>query len=316
MKHVVIHPKDASTEFLNPIGAGVADATVLQGFATDKVEHTRESVAYLIANSDRTIMMGHGSPSGLFGMGFNSGFDKVKTYSPAAVPAVPAVRAVRAVPAAIYDLPIDSTIDAFGEPVVESVDDMIVEPVDDINYLNSVDSALDEEDGLIGTGYWPSEVIESAVAIDAKKDKKVSNFVSKYGGSTYDYGRAWGAPKYVYDPDAGFIIGSSTAKYLKEKENNIFIWCNADKYVLPNGLKGFFTGMFISEVSEAMYCGVKTATQDEVDESNNTFAEIMGQAISEELPTKQLHERVVAEYWKCAEHNQVARYNWERLYYR
>ena len=40
-------------------------------------------------------------------------------------------------------------------------------------------------------------------------------------------------------------------------------------------LKGFYTGMFISEVNEAYYCGLPGTTQDIIDESNYGFTNII-----------------------------------------
>ena len=59
--------------------------------------------------------------------------------------------------------------------------------------------------------------------------------------------------------------------YLLKKKEIVFIWCHADKFVERYGLVGFYTRMFISEVAEAAYYGIKT-TQDKIDYSNNLFA--------------------------------------------
>lgn len=49
-----------------------------------------------------------------------------------------------------------------------------------------------------------------------------------------------------------YLIDNSFADLLKTKET-ISIWCHSDKFFRPLGLKGFHTGMIISEVSEASY---------------------------------------------------------------
>ena len=66
-------------------------------------------------------------------------------------------------------------------------------------------------------------------------------------------------------------INSSMVYLLREKDC-VCIWCNADKFVLKYGLKGFYTGMFISEVGEAFYYGIKI-DQEKIDYSNNLFVE-------------------------------------------
>jgi len=115
MKTLVIHPKDSSTDFLKPIYENISDKTVITGGATP------EQLVKLIESHDRIMMMGHGSPSGLFGIGFNR----------------------------------------------------------------------------------------------------------------------------------LFVVDSGLVEHLNKKENNVFIWCNADRFVEAHNLKGLYSGMFISEVSEA-----------------------------------------------------------------
>jgi hypothetical protein len=115
------------------------------------------------------------------------------------------------------------------------------------------------------------------------------------------YGKRW------------LAVCKDEVELLKDKSENIYIWCNADKFVEYYNLHGFYSGMFISEIGEARYCGVE-ATQEQVDESNNTFSEIVGKYIN--LPIKELYEKVMKEYRELAKTNPIAKYNHERLYYR
>jgi hypothetical protein len=78
------------------------------------------------------------------------------------------------------------------------------------------------------------------------------------------------------------------------------------------GLKGFYSGMFISEVGEALYCGLPGTQQDEVDESNYGFVNIIGKYINEDKNV--IYENVMKEYGIIAEENPVALYNHNRLY--
>ena len=96
--------------------------------------------------------------------------------------------------------------------------------------------------------------------------------------------------------NCNFVISDDSAKLLSEKKENVFIWCNADEFVKKHSknffvnyfnnflffsfffffeisvptyftfldLKGFYSGMFISEVEEAEYCGLGTVSQREV----------------------------------------------------
>lgn len=109
----------------------------------------------------------------------------------------------------------------------------------------------------------------------------------------------------------GYIIDSSTVELLREKQN-VFIWCNADKFVNRYELSGFYSGMFISEVGEAIYCGLPGTAQEVVDESNNTFASLLGSVINK--PLNEAYEYTKHYYDILAEANPVALYNTNRLY--
>lgn len=114
-------------------------------------------------------------------------------------------------------------------------------------------------------------------------------------------------------PDSNaYVIDRWMAPLLSEKEENVFIWCNADQYVNKHQLKGFYSGMFISEVGEAFYCGLPGTTQDIIDESNYGFCEILGDMINE--PKDVIYESVKEKYGQIADGNPVALYNHKRLY--
>jgi hypothetical protein len=110
----------------------------------------------------------------------------------------------------------------------------------------------------------------------------------------------------------GFIIDESLVDVLKTKKDSVFIWCNADKFVNRYGLKGFYSGMFISEVGEAMYCGLPNTKQNVVDESNFGFCHILSEYITENSQT--IYDNVMFEYGLIAKENPVAQYNHNRLY--
>jgi len=185
MKNLIIHPSDHSTSFLDTVYAPLENKTIITGGVTKK------EVLDLIKEHDRVLMMGHGSPSGLFAVGqFNKETD------------------------------------------------------------------------------------------------------SKW--------------------DLAFIIDQSVVPLLREKDNSVFIWCNADRFVKYHGLMGFYSGMFISEVGEATYCGIPGTDQELIDESNFGFCNIIAKHIAEEKTL--IHENVKREYSLIAESNPVAFYNNMRLY--
>jgi hypothetical protein len=176
MKTLIIHPKDSSTTFLDGIYADIEDKTVIQGGVH------QDELKVLIEQHDRVMMMGHGSPSGLFSVG-------------------------------------------------------------------------------------------------------------------------------MFPDSLGHIIDASFVPLLSQKDNSVFIWCNADKFVNLYHLRGFYSGMFISEVREAKFCNVEV-DQKVVTESNYAFSEILSGVIN----TDAMYNDVMVKYGQLAETNPVAKYNADRLY--
>lgn len=180
MKTLVIHPKDPTTKFLKPIYKNIPNKTVIRGGAT------REELREAIKTHDRVMMMGHGSPSGLF---------------------------------------------------------------------------------------------------------SVRQF-----------------------PFFGFVIDHTFVDLLSEKTDNVFIWCNADQFVLKHELKGFFTGMFISEVHEAFYCNVSPVKEKDVIKSNNKFAKLLGEGFAKHDKLHKIYNNLKQEYGVLIKKNNIADYNCKRLY--
>ena len=178
MTNLVIHPTDASTNFLKPIYANITDATIMNGGVS------KDQVAKAINEHDRIIMLGHGSPYGLFSIGQFTG-------------------------------------------------------------------------------------------------------------------------------NNGYVIDESMVPLLLDKEC-ISIWCNADQFMNKHQLYGFYSGMFISEVGEATYCGLPGTEQETVTTSNEYFAELLGEVIDE--PLSIIYEHVMDNYRLLTEDNPVALYNHNRLY--
>ena len=177
MKTLIIHPKDITTTFLTGIYKNLANKTVITGGMTNLRKH--------IQDHDRILMMGHGSPAGLFSVG----------QFPDAYPYI------------------------FDESMVDMLQDKIT----------------------------------------------------------------------------------------------VYIWCNADKFVQRHSLYGFYTGMFISEVNEALYFNFWNLDNLErlIDESNYAFSAIVAKHIDEGL--FDMYKNVVAGYGLLAK-NPIARFNLDRLY--
>ena len=124
-----------------------------------------------------------------------------------------------------------------------------------------------------------------------------------------------GAPSGLFSVgqfEGAYIIDFNSVPLLKAKEC-VFIWCNADQFVNRWDLKGLYSGMFVSEVGEAIMTGLPSVQQSTVDESNDTFAELLGEGMHRDL--YHAYHRMMNTYEQLAETNPVARYNSERLYF-
>lgn len=102
-------------------------------------------------------------------------------------------------------------------------------------------------------------------------------------------------------------IDSEMVSLLREKEC-VCIWCNADKFVEKYGLRGFYTGMFISEVGEAQFYQIRI-THEKVMESNLSFARLLNERIDNENLLTEIKSSYIGD---C----EVIKFNNKRLYYR
>lgn len=69
----------------------------------------------------------------------------------------------------------------------------------------------------------------------------------------------------------GKLFIDSSFVYILKHIECVYIWCNADQFVHRYKLKGFYTGMIISEIDEAYMFNIYP-TKDEIDFSNKLFA--------------------------------------------
>lgn len=113
-----------------------------------------------------------------------------------------------------------------------------------------------------------------------------------------------------------YVINSSTMWHLKGK-NIVAIWCNADEFVKRHNLKGFYTGMIISEYDEAKMFSLYNATHIEIYESNTLFAKTIAKYIDNtEIAKNVLNEYVdtLDEYENSS--NVIINFNKSRIFQR
>jgi hypothetical protein len=106
----------------------------------------------------------------------------------------------------------------------------------------------------------------------------------------------------------GRIYIDSTYVYLLRKKETICIWCNADVFVKKYELKGFNTGMIISDFEEAMMYAVKHNDGD-IEFSNTLFAESVKKAIESTDMLKSMKDSYISET------NSIIDFNSKNIYY-
>lgn len=96
--------------------------------------------------------------------------------------------------------------------------------------------------------------------------------------------------------------------YLLREKDCVCIWCNADKFVNKYALTGFYTGMIISDWTEAnLYC--VNADDVQIELSNQMFATAVKESIS--LTSIEMKESVIEKYQS---NNPVVEFNIENIY--
>jgi hypothetical protein len=127
------------------------------------------------------------------------------------------------------------------------------------------------------------------------------------------HGSPWGllsVDQFSYG--GNYIVDLTMVELLSQKKDNIYIWCNADQFVERNGLEGFFSGMFISEIEEAWFYNFHDLERNTIEESNYGFVEIVSRYINE--PLDMLFQYVLREYQLLGKTNPIAQFNLNRLF--
>lgn len=104
-----------------------------------------------------------------------------------------------------------------------------------------------------------------------------------------------GTPSGLLNPQiGGYLIDSRYVDILKKKET-ISIWCNSDQFFRRYGIKGFHTGMIISEVYEAQaVLGITPLDEEETLDNMIFFSEIVRDCI--DLPPEQMKDYILQHY--------------------
>ena len=110
----------------------------------------------------------------------------------------------------------------------------------------------------------------------------------------------------------GIIVGHPHAYYLRKHCGGIIgIWCHAMEFAKKEGLHGLFSGMIISEMSEAEEHGVIT-DKDSMDQTNRIMFTQLRRLLDDGTPLHEIPERLKA---LDTTQSELSRFNYERFYF-
>ena len=108
------------------------------------------------------------------------------------------------------------------------------------------------------------------------------------------------------------IVSHSHAYHLRRHGGNIVaVWCNADLFARAEGLHGLFSGMIISELSEAELYEVPT-TQAELDCENEKLAQRLRTLLDAHVPLSEIPARMLA---LDDAHTPLTTFNYQNFHY-
>ena len=136
---------------------------------------------------------------------------------------------------------------------------------------------------------------------------------SYQGRGTYASGTYGGYSGSYASLSTGYVIDDSNADQLRGKKLTT-IWCNADQFIEWSDLDGFYTGMFVSDETEAKLIGCADTEKWQVDEQNYAFVEVIRRFLDQDAET--MHKALDSYYGPLAARNAIAKYNLKRFYVR
>ena len=108
------------------------------------------------------------------------------------------------------------------------------------------------------------------------------------------------------------IVRHSHAYYLRKHGANIVaVWCNANLFAQKECLHGLFTGMIISEMSEAEMYHIET-TQEELDRENIKLVKRLRSLLDEGISLREIPQRMLE---LDDAHTPLTEFNYKNFYY-
>lgn len=164
------------------------------------------------------------------------------------------------------------------------------------------------------------EGVEDAVVIKDNLSKREMNHVLHHtpkterimllGHGCYK-GLYWREDDSKTEFDA-IVVGHPHNYHLRNHGSNIVaVFCHADKFAENERLHGLFTGMIISEMSEAEAEGIET-TEEEIERENQKFVIRLRSLLDEEVPLHEIPQRMLA---LDDVRSPLTTFNYQRIYY-
>ena len=163
------------------------------------------------------------------------------------------------------------------------------------------------------------EGLEAHVVADCRSTKEMGHLLRHVSTQERIMLLGHGSDKGLFyradDSKEGFdkvIVGHPHAYHLRKHGGNIVaVWCNADQFARAEGLHGLFTGMIVSELSEALLYQVET-TQEELDRENVKLAMRLRTLFDARIPLSEITKRILA---MDDVHSPLTTFNYKNFYY-
>lgn len=107
------------------------------------------------------------------------------------------------------------------------------------------------------------------------------------------------------------IVGSNLVYLLRQKKKLLGIFCHASEFFERYNLKGFSTGMFISELMEADYYSFPL-NENWIEDSNNMLIKTIKENYNK--PNEIIYEKFIANFENLT-NNEIANYNASEIRY-
>lgn len=106
-------------------------------------------------------------------------------------------------------------------------------------------------------------------------------------------------------------VGHPHRHWLRNRHNIIGIFCNANLFAKAEDLHGLFTGMIISEMSEAEAECIET-TEEEIERENHKFVTRLRSLLDNQVPLHEIPKRMMD---MDDVHSPLTTFNYQRIYY-